>query len=71
MVKCNLEIASFNARRLGNKRKRKKVFNILKKHTSLNTVIVLQETHSTKEVEKLLEYQWRHKIFYGDGTSNS
>ena len=70
MAKCYLVIVSFNAHRLGNKRKRKEVFNILKKQTYLNTVIVLQETHSTKEVEKLLEYQWRHKIFYGHGTSN-
>ena len=71
MAKCNLEIVSFNARGLGNKRKRKKAFNILKKQTSLNTVIFLQETHSTKEVEKLWEYHWRQKIFYTDGTSNS
>ena len=58
MAKCNLEIVSFNARGLGTERKRKKV-------------IFLQETHSTKEVEKLWEYQWRKKIFYSHGTSNS
>ena len=31
----------------------------------------MQETHGTKEVEKLWEYQWRHKISYSHGTSNS
>ena len=70
MAKCNLEIVSFNARGLGSERKRKKVFSILKKQTSLNMVIFLQETHSTKEVEKLWEYQWRKKIFYSPGTSS-
>ena len=57
MAKCNLEIVSFNARGLGSERKRKKVFNILKKQTSLKTVIFLQETQSTKEVEKIWKYQ--------------
>ena len=71
MAKCNLEIVSFNAPGLGSERKRKKIFNILKKQTSLNSVIFLQETQSTKKVEKLWEYQWRHKIFHSHGTSNS
>ena len=71
MAKCNLEIVSFNAYGLCSERKRKKVFNILKKQTSLNTVIFSQDTHSTKEVEKLWEYQWRYKIFYSHGISNS
>ena len=31
----------------------------------------MQETHSTKEVEKLWEYQWRKKIFSSHGTSSS
>ena len=47
------------------------LFYILKKQTSLNMVIFLQDTHSTKEVEKLWEYQWRKKIFYSHGTSSS
>ena len=71
MAKFNFEIVSFNAHSLGSERKRKKVFNILKKQTSLNMVIFLQETHSTKEVEKLWEYQWRKKILYSHGTSSS
>ena len=71
MAKCKLETVSFNARGLGSEWKRRKVFNILNKQTFLNTVIFLQETHSTEEVEKLWEYQWRQKIFYSHGTSNS
>ena len=53
----SLELVSFNARGLGNEKKRKKVFNILKKQTSMNSVIFLQECHSAKEVERLWEYQ--------------
>ena len=71
MAKTNLEAVSFNACGLGSERKRKKFQYLEKKQTSLNTVIFLQGTHSTKEVEKLWEYQWRHKIFYSHGTSNS
>ena len=40
MASCSLELVSFNARGLGNEKKRKKVFNILKKQTSMNSVIV-------------------------------
>ena len=71
MAKCNSEIVSFSARGLGSERKRKKVFNILKKQMFLNTVIFLQETHNTNEVERLWEYQWSHKMFYSHGTSKS
>ena len=71
MTSCSLELVFFNARGLGNEKKRKEVFNILKKQTSMNSVIFLQECHSTKEVERLWEYQWKNKIFYSHGKSNS
>ena len=71
MASCSLELVSFNARGLGNEKKRKKVFNILKKQTSMNSVIFLQECHSTKEDERLWEYQWKNKIFYSHGKSNA
>ena len=71
MASSSLELVSFNARSLENEKKRKKVFNILKKQTSMNSVIFLQECHSTKEVETLWEYQWKNKIFYSHGKSNA
>ena len=71
MASCSLELVPFNARGLGNEKKRKKVFNILKKQTSMNSVIFLQECHSTKEDERLWEYQWKNKIFYSHGKSNA
>ena len=71
MASSSLEQVSFNARGLGNEKKREKVFNILKKQTSMNSVIFLQECHSTKEVERLWEYQWKNKIFYSHGKSNA
>ena len=37
----------------------------------MNSVIFLQECHSTKEVERLWEYQWKNKIFYSHGKSNA
>ena len=71
MAKFNLEIVSLNAHGLGSERKRKKVFNILKKTDTSKHGHIFQESHSTKEVGKLWEYQWRKKIFYSHGTSNS
>ena len=71
MASCSLELVSFNARGLGNEKKRKKVFNILKKQTSMDSVIFLQECRSTKEAERLWEYQWKNKIFYSHEKSNA
>ena len=38
-------------------RKRRKIFNYIKKHTSGKAIVFLQETHSVQKVEKLFEYQ--------------
>ena len=37
----------------------------------MNSVIFLQEYHSTKEAERLWEYQWKNKFFYSHGKSNA
>ena len=71
MASSSLELVSFNARGLGNEKKRKKYSIFLKKQTSMNSVIFLQECHSTKEVERLWEYQWKNKIFYSHGKFNA
>ena len=43
----------------------------LKKHTHRNIVILLQETHSIKEDEKICKVQWRGEVRYAHGTHNS
>ena len=65
---------SLNTRGIGGYKKRRKVFNYLKKHSSHNAVIFLQETHSAKIVEKVWINQWgcgTGKIIFSDGASDS
>ena len=51
--------------------KKREVFNWLIKHSSSNSIFMLQETHSTASVEQKWWNQWRDKVFFGHGTSNS
>ena len=37
----------------------------------MDSVIFLHECHSTKEVERLWEDQWKNKIFYSNGKSDA
>ena len=66
----DFEILSHNARGLDNEKKRGKVFNYIKKHTSSNAIIFLQETHSTKKDEMLWKLQWHGNIIFSHGSSN-
>ena len=65
----DFEILSYNVRGIGNDKKRKKLFNYIKKHTSSNTIVCLQETHSTKDV-LLWKYQWHGNMIFSHGSSN-
>ena len=50
------------------------MFNFLRKHSSKNAIIFLQETHSTANCEKIWTDQWasgKEKIYFSHGTSNS
>ena len=67
----DFEVVSYNVNGLGDDRKRRKIFNYMKKHTSGKSIVFLQETHSTQKVEKLFEYQWRGKMLFSHGTSSS
>ena len=51
----DLELISLNARGHRDYRKRRTVFNWLKKYTYRNAVILLQETHSIERGRKDLE----------------
>ena len=67
----DFEVVFYNVNGLGDDRKRRKIFNYMKKHTSGKSVVFLQETHSTQKVERLFEYQWRGKMLSSPGTSSS
>ena len=66
----DFEILSYNVRGIGNEKKRKKLFNYIKKHTSSNTIVCLQETHSTKKDLLLWKYQWHGNMIFIHGSSN-
>ena len=64
-----LNICSFNARGLGNFRKRRDVFHYLRNKTY--SIICLQDTHFTEEQEQRIEIEWGYKCFFSLYTSNS
>ena len=51
--------------------KRRKVFNWLVKHSSSNSIFMLQESHGTALVEQKWRNQWRSKMFFSHGTNSS
>ena len=67
----DFEVLSYNTRGLGDERKRRKIFNYVKKHTSGKAVVLFQETHSTKKVENLWKYQWHGDMIFSHGTSEA
>ena len=71
MDSVDLELISLNVRGLRDYRKRRTVFNWLKKHTHRNAVILLQETHSIEGDERIWKAQWRGEVRYAHGTHNS
>ena len=64
----DIKILSFNVNGLGLERKRKALFTKLQK---LQSIVLLQETHSTKTIETKWKIEWKSDIFYAHGTSNS
>ena len=70
----DFDILTLNTRGIGGYKKRKKVFNFLRKHSSRNANIFLKETHSTANCEKIWTNQWssgEEKIYFSHETSNS
>ena len=64
-----LTVKSFNARGLGDKFKRRLIFDWLRQNE--RGLVCLQETHSTKETEGIWKSQWGGKIIFSHGISNS
>ena len=71
MTQLDFEIICYNARGIANEKKRKKIFNYLKKKFATKTIIFIQESHSDKDSEKLWRYQWRGYVYCGHGTKSS
>ena len=65
----NLKLFSFNVRGINDKKKRRDVFNWLRKKNC--DIYFLQETHSTKSVEQLWQNEWGYKAFFSSFSSNS
>ena len=63
-----LKLCTFNVNGLGQKEKRLSVFKRLAK---LNSIILLQETHSKPCNEKEWRDEWRGEILFNHGSSNS
>ena len=64
-----LQIMSFNIRGAGNFSKRRKLFHYL--HKKQTDVILLQETHSETEVERIWNAEWGEKMLFSHGSANS
>jgi exonuclease III len=64
-----LRIASFNARGMTNKNKRKSLFSYFKNNKY--DVVCLQETHIIDRDREEWQKQWGGVIFYSEGTNRS
>ena len=60
---------SWNVRGINDETKRKSVFRFLRNTKS--SVMLLQETYSTKEVETRLTREWGNRIIFAHGTNHS
>ena len=64
------KIMSLNVRGLSNFKKRRVIFTWSRK-TKFDMIIFLQQTHSTKEMQKQWECEWVGKILFSHGSSNA
>ena len=69
----DLEIISLNTRGLSDYTKRHKLFNLFRKKTSPNGIVLAQETHSTRKCEVPWVHHWgqTNSIRFSQGTSAS
>ncbi len=65
----DLEICSNNVKGLQNFEKRRKIFYNF--HVKKSSIIMLQETHSTKECEDMWRAEWGGKIYFAHGDSDA
>ena len=66
------DILSLNVRGIREKKKRINIFSWVRNHVSDQSVIMLQETHSTKDLESSWSSQLQcEKVYYSHGESNA
>ena len=66
---ANVNLMSLNVRGLRNFEKQKAVFKWLKKRDF--DIILLQETHTSSDLEEKWKREWDGQIYFSRGTSNS
>ena len=64
-------VLSLNDRGLRHFEKRKMVFNWIKKHTSQDSIVFLQETHSDESSESVWKSQWLEEIEFSHGVNDA
>lgn len=64
-----LKIQSVNCQGLGDKSKRKDVFNYL--HNKKYNIFFLQDTHFVQEDEKMIQTQWGFEAYFSSYRSNA
>ena len=66
---CAFKLISLNARGIRTSRKRKAVFKWVT--NQMADICFLQETYSTKEVEKVWKKQWKGQMYFSHGSEHS
>ena len=64
-----VNLATYNVNGLADSKKRTKVFNYLQ--SKIYDIVCIQETHSTKNMEKIWRSQWGGQIIFSHGESNA
>ena len=70
-MSLSVEVLSLNVRGLCRFEKRKMVFNWIKKHTSQDSIVFLQETRSDESSESIWKSQWRGEIEFSHGVNDA
>ena len=71
MANLNFDILSWNVRWLGDYQKRRKLFNFVRKYTSKNANVFMQETHSSDKTGKQFEQLCRVSVKFSHRTTSS
>lgn len=65
----NISVVTYNVNGLRDSDKRRSIFNYLK--ATKSHIILLQETHSSPEIENIWSNEWGRKIIFNHGTNFS
>ena len=69
MIMDKISICSLNCQGLGDNKKRRDVLDYLRKKN--HSIICLQDTHFTKNIENLIRSEWGYKVFFSSFSSQS